>query len=567
MDALKEIVKLLEAATEMDVCIDDISDSPVADYGSPIAFKLAKDLKKNPLEIAKEICGKIKPCGVVSKVDEVNGYINFFLDRAVYTRQLLDEIHEQKDSYGGNISKGKIILEHTSVNPTGPVHVGRLRNTIIGDSIGKVLSFAGYDVETHYYVNVIGREIAIIALGKETGINPDEKVISNYPDHKEKKDFQMFALYVPSFKRFEEDESFKDEVFTLIKKAESGDKDSLKKITDIAKDCLIGQLESYKRMGISFDIFDYESDSIVNGTAFDIIEKASKSSYWVQEDFGKGLDLSSFGIEKKSGMSVLARGDGTTVYLSRDLAYHLEKEKLSKDGRIINVLGEDHKLEFTELKTILVEILDFKAQLESVHYSFVSFEGEKFSTRKGNIASVDMLLDEAVEKALTEVKKRNMADESIAPKVGIGAVKFHIIKYHPNKQITFKWSDALDFEGETAPYIQYAYARSCRIIEKAGKLDDLEYDSMPENDEEWDLIKLLADFPIAIQRVVDELRPDILATYLLTLTAAYGRFYMKCPVLESDEEVRSRRIMIVKSVRDIIMKGLDLLGIDAPDRM
>jgi len=178
-----------------------------------------------------------------------------------------------------------------------------------------------------------------------------------------------------------------------------------------------------------------------------------------------------------------------------------------------------------------------------------------------------MLLDEAVEKALTEVKKRNMADESIAPKVGIGAVKFHIIKYHPNKQITFKWSDALDFEGETAPYIQYAYARSCRIIEKAGKLDDLEYDSMPENDEEWDLIKLLADFPIAIQRVVDELRPDILATYLLTLTAAYGRFYMKCPVLESDEEVRSRRIMIVKSVRDIIMKGLDLLGIDAPDRM
>ncbi|MFH1404115.1 MAG: arginine--tRNA ligase [Candidatus Altiarchaeota archaeon] len=566
MDARQHILEQLVKKAGSGVKLEDIVESPVADYGSPVAFKLAKSRGENPVKIAVELAASIQPTSLIARVEAVNGYVNFHLDRAEYTRQFLGEF--KGADYGRGSKKERIILEHTSVNPTGPVHVGRLRNSIIGDSLRRILVYAGYDVETHYYVNDIGRQIAIIALGIEEGIMPSSEVESEYPKYMGKKDFQMFAVYVPSFARFEEDGDFKARVQELIRRAESGDSSSLEKITNAAKDCLEGQLESYSRMGISFNVFDYESDSIRDGSAFKVIGLAKASEHWVEEDFGSGLDLSSFGVEKKSGISVLARSDGTTVYLTRDLAYHLAKEKIAgPKGRIINVLGEDHKLEFRELKAILEGILGFTGRLEPVHYSFVSFEGEKFSTRKGRIASIDVLLDEAVEKALQEVRKREIADESIAPLVGVGAVKFHIVKTQPNKQITFRWGEALDFEGETAPYIQYAHARSCRMLEKAGEYDRENYSIDIEVDEEWALVKRLSSFPESVEKSAVELRPDVLATYLLALTSEYGRFYMKCPVLDSADDVKSRRLLLVESVRDVVKAGLGLLGIDAPERM
>jgi arginyl-tRNA synthetase len=571
MDVKQHIIELISrssgAITTQEDVADSISDSPVADYGSTLPFKLAKKQNKNPVRLAEEIAGKIQSTKLIEKIQAVNGYVNFWLNRSEYTKKFLKEISERGKQYGGGQRKGRIILEHTSVNPTGPVHVGRLRNTIIGDSLRRILEYTGYDVETHYYVNDIGKQIAVIGAGRRQ-VEPSKEVGKEYGKYMPRKDYQLFSIYVPAYNKFEEDDEFKNRVQKLIQDAETGDKKALEKITAVARECLEGQKETFKRLDVRFDAFDYESKSITDGSAFKILEKARKSDYWRTADFGSGLDLSSFSIEKKSGLSVLIRGDGTTVYLTRDLAYHLKKEKLAgSKGILINVLGEDHKLEFAELKTILERILEFKADLKAVHYSFVSFEGEKFSTRKGKIASVDVLLDEAVEKALVEVRKRKIADESIAGMVGTGAVKFHIIKTHPNKQMMFNWSEALDFEGETAPYIQYAHARSCRILEKAGEWKPDDYSTTPENEEEWQLIRKLASFPEALEKSVDELRPDVVANYLLELTAAYGRFYMKCPVLDSGEKVRTRRLLLVKATRDIVKTGLSLLGIQAPERM
>jgi arginyl-tRNA synthetase len=321
---------------------------------------------------------------------------------------------------------------------------------------------------------------------------------------------------------------------------------------------------TFSRLGSKFDVFDFESDGLTDGSVEEVVTRIRQSRDYLENETGGGLDLTRFGLEKRGGMTVLIRADGTSVYLTRDLAYHLKKIRLG--DRIINVLGEDHKLQFQELRTILTEEFKVTEQMEVVHFSFVSFEGMKFSTRKGEIAAVDELLDEAVAKAQAEVKKRELGDDKTAEMIGVGAVKFHIIRTTPNKQITFKWEEALNFEGDSGPYIQYAHARSCRILEKAGCKPGLPGFEEIQIEEKRVMLKLL-QFDQVTRTAAIQLRPDLVAAYLLELTGEYGRFYMQCPVLDAQEGVRERRLMLVAKVRNTIKTGLGLLGIDAPERM
>ncbi|MFC2154795.1 arginine--tRNA ligase [Candidatus Altiarchaeota archaeon] len=479
------------------------------------------------------------------------------------------DIQKKNEDYGsGEKKKEKLVLEHTSVNPSGPIHVGRIRNTLLGDSLRRILTFSGFEVETHYYVNDVGKQIAIIAQGKQEKIPLKEDILSPYPNYKEKKDFTTLATYVSSNSLFEEDNSFQEKVQSLIQGAESGNKESLCLLKETASECLEGQKEIFDRLDVRFDSFDFESKYIENESARKIVERLRKTKYAKEIEGGFGLDLSDYGIEKRGGATILQRADGTTVYTARDLAYHLDKG--GQGDRLINVLGEDHKLQFQELNTILTEFLDYKTPLEPVHYSFVTFEGTKLSTRKGQTAPVDVLLDEAEEKAKTEIEKRKIASPDLAPDIGHGAVKYHILKTNPNKNITFRWEDALSFEGEAAPYIQYMHARSCRILEKAEedptkiKVDEID---TKLDGEEKELLKSLAAFPEVSEKSAAQLRPDIMANYLYQLASNYSRFYKECRVLEEQEKVRDRRLLLVDCARIIIETGLSLLGIKAPNRM
>ena len=563
-----QISKILKEVTKIDIYPEDIIESPIADLASPVAFKIAKNLKKNPKEVAEEIAKKIKPRGFVEKVVATNGYLNFFINYGEFSKQMLTDIKSEKE-YGKSQRKNKkIILEHTSVNPSGPLHVGRLRNSLIGDSLRRILIFSGYDVETHYYVNDIGKQIAIIAQGFRENIKPDEKLMEEYSEYKNKQDFKVFFEYVASNKKFEEDEEFSKRVQELIKKAESGDKKSLDEITSVARKCLDGQKEIFKKLDIKFDSFYFESKYVENTAVDDVLNFLERSMYWKDTEFGSGLDLGEFGLGRRGNITVLSRSDGTSVYLTRDIAYHLEKIQIGDE--IINVLGEDHKFEFQELSTILKEIYKIKKSLRVVHFSFVNFEGTELSTRKGQIASVDKLIDVAISKAAEEIKKREIASSDIADIIGIGAIKYHIIKTAPNKQITFKWDLALSFDGDAAPYIQYAYARSCRILEKSKlKVDDIDIEKIDlnlENDEK-ELVKNLSEFSDIVKKASAELRPDLIATYLYKLASSYNRFYKNCQVLDVSEKVMMRRLLLVDSTKNIIKTGLYLIGIESPERM
>ncbi|MDD5111681.1 MAG: arginine--tRNA ligase [Candidatus Altiarchaeota archaeon] len=569
-EAMEEARRLLKQACGDDVRLEDVKVSAMADLSSSIAFRLAKSRGESPIDLAKKLAERVKPCGLIGGAEAVNGYVNFRLDYGNFTRHVLRRIQAEEEDYGRPLVSydGKIVLEHTSVNPSGPIHVGRLRNSIIGDSIRRILSFVGYDVETHYFVNDIGKQMALIALGFKENIAPDVDVMEKYSKFKEKPDFLVFFEYVSANRVFESDPGFKDRVQSLIMKAESGDAGALELITSVAVRCLSGQRQLFDSLGFKFDIFDFESKFIKDRSAFDVVARLEKQAVWKDIEIGSGLDLSGLGLAKGGGITVLRRRDGTTVYLARDLAYHLEKQGCG--DRLINVLGEDHKLQAMELEAILRNFLGFTKPITVVHYSFVSFEGSKLSTRRGEIASVDELLEEALDKAAAEIEKRGIAGMETASQIGIGAVKYHIIKTAPSKPITFRWEEALSFEGEAAPYIQYVHARSCRIIEKAG-IDaskiDVEGIDVQLDEPERQLLKELSLFPDVIDSAAKDLKPSTLANYLYELSSVYNKFYIQCPVIASVDSVRERRLLIVQSTRQVIRNGLYLLGIDAPDRM
>ncbi|HDH40927.1 MAG TPA: arginine--tRNA ligase [Candidatus Altiarchaeales archaeon] len=564
---IKERVReLLEGALEEPIALDDITDSSIADLSSTIAFKIAKEQRKDPEIIADGLVKRMRPRGFIKEIRAERGYINFFLDYSKLIVPALKEIRLKKGDYGKLKTRNrKIILEHTSINPSGPVHIGRLRNSLIGDSLSRILRFNGYDVETHYYVNDVGKQIAIIAQGFKDGIEQDESIIKDYEEYKDKGDFEVFFEYVAANKRFESDPDFAERVQRLIWSAENGDERALNEMANVAKRCLEGQMEIFEKLGIEFDFFDLESEYIKKGKVRSVLNFLKKSRYAEVDESGLGLNLKDFGLERRTGRSILARSDGTSVYLARDVAYHLEKSKLG--DRMINVLGEDHKFEFLELKTILTEIYKLKIPLDAVHYSFVNFEGGELSTRRGLIAPVDRLIDEAVEKAEEEIRKRKIASRDMAPLIGIGAIKYHILKTTPSKPITFRWEDALSFDGDSAPYIQYAHARCCSILRKSKtKIEIEEIDRNLEDDEKRLLLKILK-FREIVDKSGRELKPNIVANYLYELSSLFSKFYKECPVLYAERAIRDRRLLLVDASRQVIRNGLFLLGIEAPERM
>jgi len=563
----QKIRQMLEQATSEVLKPDEIQESEICDFTSPIAFKLAGKLRKNPKELAEEIAGKIE-AGNLQRVEAVNGHINFFLDYSELISPVMNEISSSGDSYGrGEPKKKKIILEHTSINPSGPVHVGRLRNSLIGDSLARILRFDGYRVETHYYVNDIGKQIAIIAQGFIEEIGPDKEAIKKYRSYAEKEDFKIFFQYVSANRKFESDEEFAQRVQSLIRDAEEGNTKALDEIAQVAGRCLEGQKEIFRKLGINFDFFDFESGWIKEDKIKSVFEFLKNGEHFKTAGAGSGLDLSPFGLEREGGISVLTRSDGTSVYLLRDIAYHLEKAE--RGDMMLDVLGEDHKFEFQEIKTILQEIYKLKVPLEVIHYSFVNFEGEELSTRKGQIAPVDGLIDEAVEKAEKEIEKRGIAGKDTAPIIGIGAIKYHILKTTPQKPITFSWERALNFDGDASPYIQYAHARCCSILRRSGtNLNSINIDNIDKNLEELEknLLFMLLKFPAVVGNSAAERKPNTVANYLYELAHSLNRFYRECPVLPAEQGVKERRLLLVNATRQVL-NALNLLGIEAPERM
>ncbi|MDY6965931.1 MAG: arginine--tRNA ligase [Halobacteriota archaeon] len=553
----EEVKRVLKDALKVSGFEDEAAEvelSDHADLASSVAFKLASKYRKSPKDLSEEIVRSIKipNDSLISHVEASGPYINFFASNSFLIRTI-EQILKERENFGHLGYKERIILEHTSANPNGPLHVGHIRNSIIGDTLTRILRKAGYDVEVQYYVNDMGRQIAMVVWGLSKFNLPDKK-----------SDHATAEVYIAANGALEDNPEFKQEVDRLIQMKESGDEETSKKFEGAVKLCLAGITSTLERMNVHHDRFVWESEFVSSGDVQDIIESVEKSKYSEMKDGALVLNLEDFGFEKEY---VVRRSDGTSLYSTRDLAYHQWKSK-GRD-RIIDVFGADHKLISSQLVPVL-DILGIPTP-EIVIFEFVSLPEGSMSTRRGKFISADELLDEVEAQAYLEVDKRRSElseDEKskIARMVGIGAVRYDIIRISPEKSTIFDWRNALDFEKQGAPFIQYAHARCCSIIRRSDGIVEADPSLLTEG-QEVELIKKMSLFPLIIETAAKDLKPYILATYARELTELFNQFYRDVPVLNAEKDIRNARLTLVECVRIVLREALDVNGIEAPESM
>jgi len=525
-------------------------------------FPLSKRLGRRPDEIAAEIAASMPQGSLLTKSEAASGYVNMYLDSTAFNRMVVNSAMEAADGYGSLPPKGvKVLLEHTSVNPTGPIHVGRARNPIIGDALARIMRKAGYEVTTEYLVNDVGRQMVMLTWGVKN-LKPGDVM----PPEHDKEDFRLVKYYLKANEMIENDPALGGEIDRMILQFESGDVALTKEIRAVAERVLEGINESLNRIDIRLDSYYWESDLILDGSARKVVERLREK--FNEEDGALYLDLAPYGIKGEDTRWFLTRKDGTTLYPTRDIAYHLTK--FDRCDIAINVLGEDQKLGQQQLKVGL-DLIGAPGEPETLFYSFVALPEGKMSTRKGRVVTLDDLVDEAIERAIEEVRKRrpeltSEKAEEIAEIVGIGALKYNIVRLQPEKKIVFRWEEALNFEGNSAPFLQYTHARACGILSKAGDIGPPDV-SVLSHPSEVRLVKVMGQFPHVMSFAAESRRPHAMSAYAYEVASAFNAFYRDCQVLNAEEPLRSTRLALVAIFRSIIRDALDCIGLRAPAEM
>ncbi len=526
-----------------------------ADLATTVVFSIAKQKRQAPVQIAQSLVATLSENPTLVQmgitVEAKGPYINFRFGTAYVSETIKEAV---KPGYGSFAKKDtRVVLEHTSANPNGPLHVGHIRNSIIGDTLARAFRKAGYRLEVQYYVNDMGRQIAIVAWGFEH--------LDSTQNEGEKEDAHIARVYIAANREIEKDPTITGQVDILMQMVEGGDPETVKKFRREVSRCLDGFAVTLKDLNVVHDRFVWESDFIRNGDTKRIIGRIEKLPEARREET-LALDLAEFGFKNPY---VIQRSDGTSVYAARDLAFHTWKA--ANFDRVIDVLGADHKLIAAQLQCTM-RLLGQKAP-EIVHFEFVSLPEGSMSTRAGKFVSADDLIIEVRKRAFDEVTaRRPELDEkvrtAIAQSVALAAIRYDIVKVSPEKSTVFDWKEALNFERQSGPYLQYAHARACSILEKAGTFTECYY---LETEQEIALAKKIAKFPVVIDRVVTELHPHLLATYAHELADTFNTFYHFEPVLKSEGKVRDRRLTLVKAMQNTLKETLETLGIDAISTM
>jgi arginyl-tRNA synthetase len=543
----KEKIKLSEQ--EIENFIEVPPSIEMGDFAFPCFFLIPK-FKLSPEEIALKLRQNIGNQKEFEDIQTSGPYINFFINKKTMALNLINKVLKQKDKYGSfDIGKNtKVLIEHTSINPNASPHVGRARNAIIGDSIVRIFKFLNFNTEVHYLVNNVSKQIAMLVLAKAENL----------------KFKTMLKKYVEISNKVKKSKKLEKKVFDLLYKFEQGDKEVTKKFNKVTSICLKGQIKILSDLNIKYDFFDYES-TYINKSKLILEDLQKTGKLFKDENDRLVLDLKGTSVENKmkSPVLVLTRNDGTGLYPLRDIAYTIDKMKKAEKNLI--VLGEDQKLYFEQLKETL-KLLAFRAP-EVIHYSFILLKEKnklkKMSTRKGEVVLLEDFLKQAINNAKKEIKKRCTKGDS--KKVGIGAVKYAILKNNPNRIINFNLKEALNFEGDTGPYIQYSYARASSILRKINKkskkfaINDL-------HKIEIELIKKLSQFKEVFLKAYETLNPSLIAHYSYELAQIFNEFYHSCPVIQ-EKETQDFRIKLIQVFRQVLKNSLSLLGIETLEEM
>lgn len=512
------------------------------------AFQVMKKRGLSPDAVFAKVKEIMNSSEFIEKIESVGGYVNFTLKPSMLMKAIWKEMEGTSQYPDTFQDPERVSVEHTSTNPTGPIHIGRIRNSIIGDSLAKLIARYGYRVTTQYFVNDSGKQVASLYAGYRKFVkSPDPNV------------YDLLEGYKKANDEMEAGTALNDEVDRILRDYENGDPATIEGIKKVCSIILDSINTSLSNLGIKIDDYTWESDLIRTGDVDRVMEDLEEE---LQDEDGAKYIMSN------GRKMFLRRKDGTSLYFSRDIAYHLYK--FQNFDWLIDVLGENHKEHAGHIEYVTKTLLNQEHRLDFVFYSYVSLESGKMSTRKGQIVTLDELYERALKESFKVVKSKRpeLPEEKlreIAASVGISAIRFHILKLNSNKPMVFKWSDALNLEGDSAPFVMYSYARASSIMRKLE--NQKQTIGKDYNSEEGALIRQMYLYPYVLSESIKGLKPENVANYLLELTRKFNDFYTNCPVINAAQEEKERRVMVINAYRTIIKDAANIVGLKILEEM
>lgn len=567
MDSIKQniacaISKVLEIDEQsVKQSIEKPKMSNMGDFAYP-CFRLASVMKKAPQIIANEIKEKLGEIEGVSKIEVVAGYINFFADNNKVSQTVISEILEQKDEcYNLEEGNGKTIcIDYSSPNIAKPFHIGHLRSTVIGAALVKIYKALGYNVVGINHLGDFGTQFGYVIEGyKRFGQDYD---LTTEPIKK------LVEIYVKINEMAKEDESIVESARKNFSMLEAGDKDTValwQKFRELS-------LEEYKKiydiLGIKFD--SYNGEAFYNDKMGEIVDILTAKDKLVESEGAKVVEL-----ETEKVPCMILKTNGSTTYATRDLAAILYRARTYDYTKCLYLTGYEQILHFKQIFETAKYIVDEKYTTGLVHVPFgmvLGPGGKKLSTRKGASTTIKDVIDEAVDKAKQVLEAKGKVGEEadkIASAVGIGAIIFNDLKNNRIKDEIFDLDEMLKFEGETGPYVQYTYVRTNSIMNKAGielNIQDIDL-SVLQAKEEVELIKLLASRKNILKEAAKENEPSIITRYIIDVASSFSKYYNECQIIVEDEKLKLARLALVKATGYVLKNGLEILGINAPEKM
>ncbi|WP_352404829.1 arginine--tRNA ligase [Sporanaerobacter acetigenes] len=531
----------------------------MGDYAFP-CFKLAKTFRKAPNLIAEEIANKIGENEYFERIENVGPYVNFFVNKEVLAKTVLDDIKSKNERYGSStLGEGKtIIVEYSSPNIAKPFHIGHIRTTIIGHSLYRIYSFLGYKTIAINHLGDYGTQFGkLIVAYKNWG---DRSVIEKDPIN------ELLKLYVKFHEEAEKNDNLNDEARSWFKKLEDGNEEALKLWHWMREISLKEFNKVYDLLGIKFDYFTGES--FYSDKMPRVIEELEEKNLLVKSEGAEIVDLESYNMPP----ALIKKSDGSTLYITRDIAAAIYRKENFDFYKNIYVVGSEQILHFKQWKKV-IELMGYDWAEDCIHVPFgmVSLEEGTMSTRKGKVVFLEDVLKKAVEKTRDIIDERNpdLDDkEAVAKQVGIGAIVFQELFNSRIKDYIFSWDKTLSFEGETGPYVQYAHARASSLLGKSNFSieDEVDY-SLLNTEEEMNIIRLLYGFPNVIIDSAEKNEPSFVTRQIVEIAKAFNRFYHNCPILTEEEDLKTARLHLVYATKVVLKTGLSLLGIEAPEKM
>ena len=546
---LEEIVALIEVPPNKDM----------GDFAFP-CFKLAKVFRKAPNMIAADLAENIEAKGAISKVMPLGGYVNFFVNKSQLAETVINDVLTKKEKYGHtDLGQEKaVVIDFSSPNIAKPFHIGHIRTTVIGNALYKIYDSQGYNVVRVNHLGDYGTQFGKLIVAFKLWGSKEAVEANPIPE--------LLKLYVKFHEEAEQKPEMEDEARAWFTKLENGDEEA-KALWQWFRD------ESLKEFARVYDLLDIEFDSYAGESFYSdkmgvVIDQLKEKGLLVQSQGTNVVDLEEFNMPP----ALITKNDGSTLYMTRDLAAAIYRKNTYDFDKCIYVVGSQQSLHFQQLFKVL-ELMGYEWSKDLIHVPFgmVALEEGTMSTRKGRVVFLEDVLKQAVEKTKEIVLSKNPNAknvEQIAKQVGVGAVVFQELSNSRIKDYTFSWSRTLSFEGETGPYVQYTHARCCAVLRKAEEevTADINYDLLSEGDGA-EVLKVIGSFNKAILAAMRKNEPHIITRFVLDLAQAFNKFYHDNPILVDDVEVRKARLALVAATRQTIENALALLGMHAPERM